>query len=208
MAEDQPATADENPEAEAEQDSFLATPVPPGFIKPPSDEDFANATWLMAGDDQVHRLLAEVREWEEFESLDGVRIETVWRRKTTPRRRAQAGDADDGDPILATIRRPDAFTLWYAVQLEETWPQAVLDLHWQHFIDARDKGSYVHEQVLLRDMHHALMTLTYTNDRVGIRAPDWIGFAATVQRFGQYTPGLIAIAKQLALWPSGEERKS
>lgn len=203
----------ENPPAEGgEQDSYIPPDVPDYAILPPTGAMFANATWLQA-DARIAGIVEKVLNFDEMKELLGLDYDVVWRRNGKPFR--------NGEPIFATVDIAPARWVWEAAQQELiTFPRFVVDIRWPHLDDMR-RGKrdgdteetehvaasveYVHELVLERHIHEALMGIDVTNDIVTRKAPEYAGFAKTVARYGQYNSGIAAIAGQLALWPSKEE---
>lgn len=202
------------PPAEGEQETYLPPIVPEGYITPPSGTQFANATWLRAGP-EIERLVRDVLDFEEFNDIRELDYAVVWRRKAAPMRR-------DG-PIFAGVEIVPQRIVWESYQLGmERFPRFFVDLYWQHFDDlrrGREPGSrekvsderaaanvsYVHGGILQQHLHHALSTLEAESDILKRRQPDFAGFAATIQRFGQWTSGVMSIARQLELWPKRGE---
>ncbi len=196
------------------QDSYLAPTVPETYVNPPGETAFANATWMHAGP-EVRKLVADVMAYEEFSDLQGMQYSVVWRRKTAPMK----GD----DPIFATVEITKARVIWEANQMEvPNFPRFFVDLCWQHFNTLRNGGTpgeredpdgnpetrgaqYVHNGILQQHVHHALSSLSVTNDILGKRAPDFTGWATTVKRFGLWTGGLLVVRRQMSLWPDPDE---
>lgn len=195
-----------------EQESYIAPDVPQYAILPPTGTMFANATWMQA-DARIVAIVQKVLGFEEMHDIMGLDYDVVWRRNGKPFR--------NGEPIFATVDIAPARWVWQAARQELiTFPRYVVDIRWPHFDDMRrgkadgDTDStehlagsveYVHEEVLERHIHEALMGLDVTNDIVTRKAPDFAGYAATVKRYGQFSSGLAAIAGQLAMWPSRDE---
>lgn len=186
------------------QDTYLLPleEAPEGFIMPPSDSQFANATWMMGGP-ELKKIAEEVLAYEEFSEIRDIPYVIVWRRNGAPKRKVPGGD---DEPIFATVERISPRTLWFAQYLEEAdYPQYYIDLRWPNFQAERDDGMWVNYQIVGRDIHHALMGMEVINDRLTTRPPDFRGWAATVQRFGIYTPGLGLIRKQMRLWDDDDD---
>lgn len=200
-----------DPEAGA-QDSYLPPDAPPDSILPPTGTLFANATWLQAGE-QIVRIVKKVLDFEEMKEIRDLDYDVLWRRNGKP--------FVNGEPVFATVDIAPARWVWQAARQELlTFPRFVIDLRWPHFDDMRrgkrdGEGEsaehvaaaveYVHELVLERHIHAALMLLDVTNDIVTRKQPEFAGFAATVQRYGQFNSGISAIAGQLELWGSRNE---
>lgn len=202
-------------EETAVQETYLAPDVPPGYVIPPAGTMFANATWLRAGPD-IEALVEELLGFDEFSDLRDLNYVVTWRRQTKPMR----GD----EPVFVSADIVAPRMVWEALQLEvPDFPRYLLDLHWSHFDDLRrgrtpgeperqgdeqvggSGASYVHRTTLQQHIHHALMGLSVDNDIVKRRQPDYAGFAATIKRFGQWNLGVVALARQLALWPNRED---
>lgn len=197
---------------EGAQDSYLPPDVPPGTILPPTGTQFANATWMPAGE-QIVRIVQRVLGYDEMKEIAELDYDVLWRRNGKP--------FINGEPVFATVDIAPARWVWQAAQQELlTFPRFVIDLRWPHFDDMRrgkreGEGEsaehvaaaveYVHEQVLERHIHHALMGLDVTNDIVSRKAPDFAGFAKTVERFGLFNGGVTAVVGQGTLWAQRDD---
>lgn len=173
--------------------------APEWAVIPPGGNVFANATWLEAGG-QYRSLVESVLAYEELEQLRGLSYGVYWRRKSKPQRKGRWGD----EPIYASVEIVAPRMVWVAyAEGCETFPRLLIDLHWQHFEDARDEGMYVHADAVRRELHHALSALEVTNDIVSKVAPDVAAFAHTVGRFGLSNPGLVSLQQQFELFNGG-----
>ncbi len=116
--------------------------VPDGHLLPPSDTQFANATWLRCGP-EVMREIEEVLgnpAYDEFNELAGMPFAAVWRRRSKPARRSP-GDDKAEEPIYVTCATVDPLVIWHAGQVETPdFPTFFIFLHWQWFDDLRHGG--------------------------------------------------------------------
>lgn len=193
------------------QESYLPSTVPEGYIIPPNETQFANATWLEAGPELL-KLAEELLQYDEFKEIAHLDYEMVWRRKSHP----MMGDM----PIFASVEIVKPRVVWQTYKRGvERFPRYWIDLHWQHFTDLRSgkrpgedapddpqerSAEYVHPGILQQHLHHALSKLWIDNDILRPRKPDFMGWAETVKRYGTWNEGIARVRQQLALWPDGD----
>lgn len=162
---------------------------PPGWIVPPIGEAFDNATHLFAGP-EVLQLVARVLAFDEFRDLQAFPYEVVWRKKTKP--------LLGGVPVFATVTVFDPLVRY----LTEGKLGYAINLHWAHFDELRNESSWVHPETLAQHVHHALMHLMVSEElNLGRQQPPVQLFPETVKRYGAFTPAILRLKEQLALWP-------
>ncbi len=178
---------------EGEQGSYLPPDVPEGYVHPPSDEQFANATWLPVGP-EIKLLIDEVLGTGDFDELLPLSYFACWRRRTTPKTK-------DDEPVFASVEVIAPRILWVAEQSGmEGFPRYFLDLPWQHFQNMREDSTYVHNEMLQQAMHFALCSLAVDNGRVLKEPPDVSTFVKNVARYGLHTEGLRRLQQPFAQW--------
>lgn len=180
-------TAEEGQQGEA----FEGGPghAPPGWVQPPIGDAFDNATHLFAGP-EVQRLVTELLSFDEFRDLQSFPYEVVWRKKTRP--------MIGGAPVFATVTVFDPLVRF----LTEGKLGYAINLHWQHLDDLRTESSWVHPVTLQQHIHHALMHLLVTEEvTLARQQPPVQLYPETVKRYGAFTPAILRLKEQLALWP-------
>ena len=162
---------------------------PPGYVRPPSGDQFDNATHLVCGP-EVDGLIEKVLGYDEFKDLGEFRFGAVWRKKTKPTRA--------GVPVYVTV---DVAPLLWRYLTEGACPHYAVNLHWQHFDDLRNESQFVHPETLERHIHAALMTLTVSEElQIGKQAPTVQVFPETVRRYGLHEQPLVQLQGAFDLW--------
>lgn len=191
----QPQATDEG------QDSYLPPDVPPDYVLAPNSATFANATWLPAGP-ELTRLVLSVLNMEDvppdFRALASMPWEVRWRRRTAPER--------NGEPNFATVWVPDARVIWEAEQQDAAFPRWAIDIHWKHFDDlrAQELPAAVHEDLLRRDVHYALLGLAVSDDQISTVKPTEVR-AENVKTFGLHGAAVSGLRRAFDFWPDPGE---
>lgn len=173
-----------------------ATGPTPAHIRPPSLEDFAEATYL-AATGPVERIFAKVVKFKEFSDLSGVPGMIVWRRLGKPH---FSGDTEDRR--FAGVELINPLNRWIATQLEAPgWPRFVLNLFWLHLDELREDSKFVLEKELERHIFTALLQAEVgESGAVTLRPMSLDLWGMVVARYGPATDGLLVLQKQLSLW--------
>jgi hypothetical protein len=173
---------------------------PPGFIRPPSLDSFANSTYL-AVNDQIREIVGRVLLFPELDDLSGVAFTTLWRRQGRP--------GGQEKRRFAGVELVPAVVGWIAEHELEAlhMPRYVLNLYWLHLDDLLEAQQYVHPTTLERHILDALLRVGVSETGVlSLVAVDPLEHAATlIKRYGYYDERVAAIHQQLALWPDPTE---
>jgi hypothetical protein len=194
----EPDADGEPPSDDGEQDTYLLSDIPDGYILAPADAEFANATWLRAGPDiveLVNEVFALDPEGTDFPTLAPMSWSVVWRRQTSPAR--------NGEPSYASVWLPDPRVEWEVLKHGiEDFPRFIVDIHWKHFADLRKEKEppAVHRDYIKRDIHFALARLLVTNDRISQR-PITELLPANAREFGAHGDGARGIKRAFDGWP-------
>lgn len=183
------------PASEARQaEAFEGGPgrPPPDWINPPGNDQFDNATHMIAGPIEV-KVVRDLIKLKEFAPIRAFPYKVVWRKQTKP--------MIDDMPVFAGVEV--AGLLWRF--LSEGALGFAVNLHWAHFDELRAESKWVHPDTLAQHAHHALMHLHVTpQGTLKTRQPPIRVFAETVKRHGAWNTGLLDLANQLKLWTPEE----
>jgi hypothetical protein len=185
-----------------EQGTYLPPDIPDGYVQSPPETAFSNATYLLA-ESQTVDLVADVLDFEEFDDLRDMAFAVVWRRKSSPT--YLLGDGEKM-PLFATVELMPRRAVWHAAQLEVLdFPRIIVDLHWQHFADARRDLAFVHEATLKRFVHAGLSAYYVDNDILKRRPYEVQAWVKTVERYGIHDGRLRSLQRALDLWGDPSE---